>query len=312
MAIPDYQTLMLPVLRLTAEGYQRVPDMLPVIARDFGLTDEEMARDLPKGRAKVVANTTHWARTYLGKAGLVRPIRRGVFEVTEEGQKLLAEKPTRIDSTTLKRFPDFIAWLARTRERGVEEKTDEPDSIAFATSQIPTQTPQQRIEQASAELDAALADELLERLLNASPKFFEDAVVKLLLAMGYGSGDSGSGLVTGASGDGGIDGIISEDALGLDRVYVQAKRYAPENAVQRPAIQQFVGSLNGEGATKGVFVTTSSFSRGAQDFVGKVTQRIVLIDGQRLARLMIAHGVGVQTIETISLRAVDENFFPEE
>jgi len=291
MAIPDYQTLMLPVLRLTAEGYQRVPDMLPVIARDFGLTDEEMARDLPKGRAKVVANTTHWARTYLGKAGLVRPIRRGVFEVTEEGQKLLAEKPTRIDSTTLKRFPDFIAWLARTRERGVEEKTDEPDSIAFATSQIPTQTPQQRIEQASAELDAALADELLERLLNASPK---------------------SGLVTGASGDGGIDGIISEDALGLDRVYVQAKRYAPENAVQRPAIQQFVGSLNGEGATKGVFVTTSSFSRGAQDFVGKVTQRIVLIDGQRLARLMIAHGVGVQTIETISLRAVDENFFPEE
>lgn len=290
-----------------------MPEMLPVIAHQFALTPDDMARALPRGRTTVIASNTHWARTYMSKAGLVRPIRRGVFEITDRGRALLSERPERIDNTTLRRFPDFTAWLARSNGReSVEASTDAEAQPAISLGPPPSQTPQERIGQARAELEAALADELLERLLRSSPGFFEDAVVKLLLAMGYGQGDSGAALLTGAPGDGGIDGIISEDALGLDRVYVQAKRYAQDNAVQRPAIQQFVGSLNGEGATKGVFVTTSTFSKGAREFTAKVSQRIVLIDGQKLARLMIEHGVGVRATETVTLREIDENFFVEE
>jgi restriction system protein len=312
VTIPDYQTLMLPVLRLTAEGYGRVPDMLPVIAKEFAITDDEMVRLLPKGRTTVIASNAHWARTYMSKAGLVRPLRRGVFEVTERGRIVLAEKPKRIDNSLLRRFPEFTAWLERSAGRSGESESVASDSDNLQITVAQKTTPTQRIAEARAELEAALADDLLARLLSASPAFFERAVVKLLLAMGYGDGEAEAAHLIGAPGDGGIDGIISEDALGLDRVYVQAKRYAPENAVQRPAIQQFVGSLNGEGATKGVFVTTSTFSKGAQDFTGRVTQRIVLIDGQRLARLMIKHGVGVRPTETITLSEIDENFFADD
>jgi restriction system protein len=314
VAIPDYQTLMLPVLRLTAQGLGRVPDMLPLLRAEFGLSDADMAQALPKGRTTVIASNSHWARTYMSKAGLVRPVRRGVFEITDRGRALLAEAPARIDNGTLRRFPEFTAWLARSSGRGGAVSDADPAAAETPAVSVmpPGVTPAERIGQARAELEAALADDLLTRLLQSSPGFFEHAVVKLLLAMGYGDGEIDAAQLVGAPGDGGIDGVISEDALGLDRVYVQAKRYAPDNSVQRPAIQQFVGSLTGEGANKGVFVTTSSFSKGAQDFVGKVSQRIVLIDGQRLARLMIKHGVGVRPVETITLCEMDENFFSDD
>jgi restriction system protein len=311
MAVPDYQTLMLPVLRLTAEGVARVPEMLPSLQKAFGLSDEDMAALLPSGRTSVVTSRAHWARTYMSKAGLVRPIRRGVFEVTDRGRALLAEGPDRIDNDTLSRFSDFTEWRLRsaTGGSGQDVANDAPEQPADSA---PVATPRERIEQASAELTAALADELLERLLEGTPAFFERAVVDLLTAMGYGGGRDGAGQRLGKSGDGGIDGVINEDALGLDAVYVQAKRYAVENVVGRPAIQQFVGSLQGEGATKGVFVTTSGFSADAQRYVEKVSQRIVLIDGRRLARLMIAHGVGVQVTETIAISEIDENFFADD
>ncbi|TVQ57797.1 MAG: restriction endonuclease [Rhodobacteraceae bacterium] len=312
MAVPDYQTLMLPVLRLTAAGYARVPDMLPRIAEEFQLTPDDMARILPKGRTTTIASNTHWARTYMSKAGLVRPVRRGVFEVTERGKALLAQKPTRIDNNDLRNYSEFREWLARSTGRSTQNEGEAAALDAIDCVQTPSSTPQERIEHARAELEAALADELLGRLLDGTPRFFERAVVRVLIAMGYGGGDSDAAELTGAPGDGGIDGVINEDALGLDRIYVQAKRYGVDNAVQRPAIQQFVGSLNGESATKGVFVTTSSFTKGAVEFVQRVSQRIVLIDGQKLARLMIAHGVGVRPVDTITLSEIDENFFSDE
>jgi restriction system protein len=322
MGVPDYQTLMLTVLRLTAQGVARVPEILPSITREFSLTDEDVARMLPKGRTTQLASNAHWARTYLSKAGLVRSLRRGHFEITDRGRALLAERPERIDNGVLRRYPEFVAWLDRARggvttveahlSSGEGVAVGQELAAALAGRAATIAPPQQRIEEAAAELESALADDLLARLLDGSPRFFEKAVRDLLTSMGYGGGRDGAGKRVGGSGDGGIDVVIDEDALGLDAVYVQAKRYAPGNTVGRPAIQQFVGSLQGEGATKGVFVTTSSFSADAERYKDKVSQRIVLIDGQRLARLMIAHGVGVQTTETIAIREIDENFFVDD
>lgn len=310
--IPDYQTLMRPVLALTADGFARVPDMLPQLQRRFGLSDEEMAQQLPKGRTTVIASNAHWARTYMAKAGLVRPVKRGHFEITQRGQHVLAQHSERVSNKILRGFPEFMEWLGRKTTDG-----DEPDATAQAATlsdslATETSTPQQRIDEARRELEAALADDLLERLLNGSPRFFEHAVTRLLTAMGYGGGDAAAARVTGGSGDAGIDGVIDEDKLGLDRVYIQAKRYAAANTVGRQALQQFVGSLQGESASKGVFVTTSSFTADAVAYVKKVPQRVVLIDGRKFARLMIDYGVGVQAVSTFTLSEIDENFFNEE
>jgi len=309
MAIPDYETLMLPVLRLTAEGIARIPDVVPRLASEFGLSDEELSEVLPSGRTTVIASRAHWARTYMSKAGLVLPIKRGVFEVTEEGLALLATNPSGIDNKTLSKYPQFADWKARSAQKK-PGKSNGADDLPTADSS-PT-TPLDRISSALEEIEANLADDLLARLLDGSPTFFERAVIELLVAMGYGKGREGAGRRLGRSGDGGIDGVINEDALGLDAVYVQAKRYAPENTIGRPVVQQFVGSLTGEGASKGVLVTTSSFSAEALRYVERTPQRIVLIDGERLARLMIAYGVGARAVQTITLAEIDENFFTED
>lgn len=307
MPVPDYQTLMLPVLRLIAEGKTSVNDCLPELKRQFAITDEEAAELIPSGRVTVLANRAHWARTYLSKAGLLHSPRRNHHEITEAGRQLLASKPERIDNATLSRFEGFEEWRRRSTGSGSEAAGGVEPAPAAETA-----TPEDRIASAVSEIEANLADNLLERLLESTPAFFEKAVVDLLVAMGYGRGRDGAGRRLGRSGDGGIDGVIDEDALGLDVVYVQAKRYAPQNTVGRPAIQQFVGSLTGEGATKGVFVTTASFSGDATNYVQRIAQRIVLIDGRRLAKLMIEHGVGVRPMETVVLSELDENFFTEE
>jgi len=314
MPIPDYETLMLPVLRQTAAGVQRIPEMVPHLVDEFQLVPEEAAEILPSGRASVLSSRAHWARTYMSKAGLVEPMRRGHFIITETGRALLDRNPTRIDNTVLATYPDFAAWKARSARKRNGTTNDRATQAAVdagpATSA--SETPEDRIRAAVTELESSLADDFLTSLRDGSPALFEQAVVALLLAMGYGRGREGAGRILGKSGDGGIDGIINEDALGLDAVYVQAKRYAPENTVGRPAIQQFVGSLTGEGASKGVFVTTSSFSRDATDYAARVTQRVILIDGQRLAELMIEHGVGVRPTETITVSEIDKNFFAED
>lgn len=234
---------------------------------------------------------------------------RNVHEITERGRALLQSNPTRIDNGTLAQFPEFVAWRKR---QGAPNGSDAAVPVAGGgTVAEPSRTPMDVIEDAHAEIEAVLVADLLNAIQSLSAGKFEQLIVDLLIAMGYGGGDPTMGERIGRSGDGGIDGIVKEDALGLDAVYVQAKRYAPGSKVGRPALQGFVGSLTGEGAIKGVFVTTSDFSREARDYLNKVQHRIVLVNGERLARLIIQHKVGVRARRTYVLRSVDEDYFTE-
>jgi len=308
MTIPDYQTLMLPVLRLAAVGETRVADVAEQIANDLGLTQAEREEMLPSGRQRVLHNRIHWAKFYMSKAGLIASPARGRFLATERGKALLATLPDRIDVTLLMQEPEF-------REFYKNESTEAEQATAGAKpadTTSPRTTPEEQIDAAHAALQAALRDELLQRILANSPAFFEQLIVDLLVAMGYGGSHKDAAAQLGRSGDGGVDGIVNEDRLGLDRIYVQAKRYAPGNPVGRPDVNGFVGSLVGLGATKGVFVTTSTFSQPARDYVRHLAQRVILIDGQELADLMTEHGVGVRSYRTVKFKRLDEDFFGEE
>lgn len=303
MPVPDYQTMMLPVLLAFAEGATRVSDVLPRLRAEFHITEEEAEELLPSGTMTVLANRAHWARTYLSKAGLLESPRRNHHQITERGRAVLASLPKRIDVATLREFETFKDW--REGPRGQEDVSALPEA---ALAQ-PEATPDELIARAHAQLNAVLEADLLALVYTLHPTRFERLIIDLLNAMGYGAGELAKSMLTKASGDGGIDGIIHEDALGLDAVYIQAKRYAPGSNVGRPAIQQFVGSLTGEGATKGVFVTTSDFSAEARAYLGKVQHRIVLINGTELARLMIRHGVGVRPRPAYTINDVDEGYF---
>lgn len=296
-----FEDLMLPVLEFIHAGQETVADCLPLIQSRFNLSDEQMEELLPSGKQTTISNRTHWARNYMKHAGLVEAAARGRYKITLLGEALLAEKPGRIDKGVLERFPLYQAW--RSQQATTESTT------TSALPEVETTTPEERIDTAYFQLDSALAEDLLEQVLSLTPARFERLIVDLLLAMGYGDGRAEMGQAIGKSGDGGIDGVVNEDKLGLDAVYIQAKRYAPENTIGRPALQAFIGSMTGESATKGVFVTTSSFSSEARDYVRRVQQRVVLIDGARLARLMIDHGVGVRIDKTYVLRSIDANFF---
>ena len=309
MPIPDYQTLMLPVLRLFADGTKSVAECLPQIRIQFHITDEESEQLIPSGRVTLLANRTHWARTYLSKAGLLNSPRRNVHAITDRGRGVLARSPARIDIAFLDQFEDYREWKERSRVRTENEPADNSSFAQPLTNE--GATPEDTMESANAILDAALQDEVLAFLQAVSPTQFERLILDLLNAMGFGGGQIDSGSMTKASGDGGIDGVINEDVLGLDAVYIQAKRYAPDKNIGRPHIQQFIGSLTGESATKGVFVTTSDFSREAREYVNRVQHRVVLINGQRLAKLMIQHGVGVRTRTTYVVRSIDEDYFSE-
>ncbi|PCG07732.1 restriction endonuclease [Sphingomonas ginsenosidimutans] len=306
MAIPDYQALMLPVLRLAATGVTRVPDAAAAIADQLGLTEAEREEMLPSRRQRVLHNRIHWAKFYMAKAGLIDSPARGRFTASADGKALLATQPAAITVETLKTYPAFAQFYA------VDAQASPAEASVAEAAATATATPEEQIDAAHGVLHAALKTELLQRVLAQSPAFFERAIVDLLVAMGYGGSHEGAALSLGRSGDGGVDGVIDEDRLGLDRIYVQAKRYAPHVGVGRPDVQGFVGSLVGFGATKGVFVTTSSFSAPAIDFVRHLPQRVVLIDGTRLAELMIEHGVGVRVSRTIAVKRLDEDFFADE
>lgn len=308
--IPDYQTLMLPVLRLAAEGESRVVDVVDRIADEFGLMPEEREQMLPSGRQRVLHNRIHWAKFYMSKAGLIASPGRGRFIATEQGRALLAMNPAKIDVALLMKQPGFREFYKSGNvPSGNEEAGPRSPPIPLSKE---TATPEEQIDAAHQSLHAALRDELLERVVQNSPAFFEQLIVDLLVAMGYGGSHKNAAAQLGRSGDGGVDGVINEDRLGLDRVYVQAKRYAAGNSVGRPEVQAFVGSLVGLGATKGVFVTTSTFSQQARDFVKHLTQRVILLDGQRLTELMIEHGVGVRSYRVVEFKRLDEDFFSEE
>ena len=257
-------------------------------------------------RDSILQSRAHWARTYLSKAGLLSSPGRNRHQITEAGRHVLESGITRIDMKFLEQFPAYVAWKETehdgTTADGLQGKAD----LALSS-----ETPEELIERAHKEIESAIIDDLMSRMLAMHPVKFEELILDLLKAMGYGAGSFGKHEMTKTSGDGGIDGIIHEDALGLDAVYIQAKRYQAETKVGRPAIQQFIGSLTGEGATKGVFVTTSDFSAEARGYLAKVQHRVVLIGGRELARLMIRHGVGVRDRVAYVIRSADEDHFSD-
>lgn len=309
MPIPDYQSLMLPVLQLAADGQQRkAAEAVTALAERLQLSEAELAERVPSGQQTVFANRVSWARTYLKKAGLLHAPQRGHFAITEEGLALLASGPDRVDNRALERFDGFRAF------QGARQSTDLEEPPA-GLSEGPKETPDAALARSYEELKASLADELLDTVKAATPAFFERLVVDLLLAMGYGGGPSatnapiGSGQVLGQSGDGGIDGVINEDPLGLDVIYLQAKRW--EGTVGRPEIQKFAGALQGQRARRGVFITTSQFSREALDYAELIEASLILIDGKRLSELMVQYNVGVSEVAAYTVKRIDSDYFDE-
>ncbi|MFZ1728351.1 MAG: restriction endonuclease [Albidovulum sp.] len=294
MTVPSYEDMMLPMLRLIAEGNETIASCIPKLISEFRISSEEQQIMLPSGKQTRLNNRAHWSRQYLSQAGLVEPTKRGHYRLTTRGEAILSEKPSRIDNDFLKKFSEFREFKARST------KNDAQDLILNPAKD--EETPEGKLQSAMSEINDALTEEVLSAVQGISSVSFEQLIVDLLVAMGYGGGDASMGTRIGKSGDGGIDGVINEDALGLDAVYVQAKRYSPDNKVGRPALQAFVGSLTGEGANKGVFVTTSDFSKEAREYVDRVQQRIIMINGERLARLMITYEVGVRARQTYVLK----------
>jgi restriction system protein len=303
MAIPDYQTIMLPFLQFLKDGKERnLSELVDSIADKFKLTTEERQQLLGSGQQTVIRNRAGWARTYLKKAGLLESTRRGFFRITERGQSVLASKPQRIDVKYLEQFPEFIAFRELRHER--------PDEASLPVSASTDATPEEALDVAYARLRLNLEGELLEQVKSASPSFFERLVVELLVRMGYGGTLRDAGQAVGKSGDGGIDGIIKEDRLGLDVIYLQAKRW--DSTVGRPEIQKFAGALQGHRARKGVFITTSSFSADALEFALRIDSKIILIDGPALAKYMIDHNVGVSLARSYDVKKIDSDYFNEE
>jgi len=306
MTVPDYQSLMAPVLRKLDDGHEHpVKELTTEIAADLGLTDDELTVVLPSGRMTVWRSRVHWATQYLYQAGAIARSKRGVFTITERGRSLLREHPERVGNEQLEQFEEYRDFKSRSRQPSGSAASDAGQGL---TPDAFEGTPYDRIAVAAAEANSAVAAELLARINTQPPEFLEKIVLELLVAMGY-AGALGAAEHLGRSGDEGVDGVIRQDALGLDQIFVQAKRYASGRTVGRPEIQEFVGALHGAQATRGVFITTSRFSREAVDFADRVQQRIVLIDGHELTRLMVDHGVGTQAEQTIVLKRVDEDFF---
>ncbi|MEV6902366.1 restriction endonuclease [Amycolatopsis sp. NPDC051372] len=303
MTVPEFQTFMVPVLTILSDGQVRHRREVEVPAAEkLGLNAEDFRDAFPSGKTRI-NDRVQWAITHLCQAGLLARPSRGHVSITARGRKTLAEHSDRIDRKVLSRFAEYRDFLNRTKA---------PSGMAASGSAAGShaETPRDAIAEAVRESNEALAEEVLQRVLDQSPVFLERLVLHLLTAMGYG-GRAGAVEHWGKSGDGGIDGVVRQDVLGLDRVYVQAKRYAPERAVGRPDIQAFVGALHGRQADRGVFITTSRFSADAGDYVERIPNRIVLIDGRRLAELMILHNVGVQDESTFVLKRIDEDFFDE-
>ncbi|RAP41335.1 restriction endonuclease [Rhodovulum viride] len=299
--IPDFQTLMRPVLQSAVAGERRVSDVVEEISALFELTPEERSEMLPSGRQSRMANRVHWARSYLKQARLVRSPRRGWFEITEDGRTALAEAPDRITVAYLKRFPSFLDFQSRTRgPKDDAACTEESGDVAA--------TPEEVLAAAHDEIRDGLASELLGRLREGSPRFFEETVVNLLIAMGYG-GPGGRSAILGGSGDNGVDGVIDKDPLGVDQVYVQAKRYGEGTTVGSGEIRDFFGALSLKDVSRGVFVTTARFSPSAEATAEKLGARIVLVDGPRLADLMIAYEVGCRVRQVFPVHEIDEEYF---
>ena len=303
MAIPDFQTIMLPLLQFAGDGKDHsFHEALEHLIRYFKLTDDDIKELLPSKTQGRMQNRVYWSRFYLKQAGLVESPTRGLFHVTDDGKKVLATKPRDINVKFLMQFERFAEFKRRSgRNHGTE--TAQPEAEG-------QKTPKEVLEESVQRLRNELAVELLDTVRGCSDKFFEHLVVDLLVKMGYGGSLKDAARVTGGSGDQGIDGVIDQDRLGLDQVYVQAKRW--KDTVNDKEIRNFVGSLAGRKANRGVFITTSDFTQKAKDYVGSIQQKVILIDGDRLAQLMIEHGVGVSVVAAYEVKRVDADYFAEE
>ncbi|NVO11690.1 MAG: restriction endonuclease [Bacteroidales bacterium] len=302
MMIPDYQSTMLPVLkRLGDRQEHKFRELIEDLSKEFKVTDEERKELLPSGTQPIFDNRVGWARTYLKKAGLIESPKRAITIITQLGLDVLEKKPEMINVAFLKQFPAFIEFQTLKR--------DETEGVYNETT---IQTPEENLDSIYVELRKSLAHDILNQVISMTPAFFEKLVVELLVKMGYGGSLKDAGKAIGKSGDEGIDGTIKEDKLGLDIIYIQAKRWQIGNSVGRPEIQKFVGALAGQGAKKGIFITTSSFTKDAIEYSPKNETKIVLIDGTQLAQLMIDYNIGVSTLKTYEIKRVDNDFFEDE
>lgn len=307
MAIPDFQACMLPMLRLLSDGQpRRLSEVAETLTTQFGLSEAEKSELLPSGQQTKVTNRIYWASTHLVKAALLERPSRGVLQITPAGEALLQDGPARIDMSVLERYPKYQEFRAL---KGTRKRANDDDEPILTATEGHAATPEDLVEQGYTQYRRALASDLLDKVKDCSPKFFERLVVELLVAMGYGGSRADAGKAVGQAGDGGIDGIIKEDKLGLDVVYIQAKRW--DGPVGRPVVQGFSGSLDGHRARKGVLITTSRFTDDAIQYVDRIDKKIVLVDGEELAQLMIDHGIGVADVSTFTLRRMDADYFEE-
>jgi restriction system protein len=307
MAVPDYQSVMLPLLRFTAqkEAETSTSEAVEALVKELGLTEDDLKEMLPSGIQSTFVNRVGWASTYMKKAGLLEATRRGFYQITERGKDLLKKHPKTINVKLLKQYSEFIEFQKLKGTRSGDKAPQSKGALDISTA-----TPSEALEAAYENLRDELSDELLTRLKKVSPSFFERVVVELLVKMGYGGSRADAGKAIGKSGDGGIDGIIKEDKLGLDVLYIQAKRW-DSNPVGRPDVMQFAGALQAQKANKGIFITTSRFTDDARSFVSQIGSKIVLIDGEQLTSLMIEYDVGVSTISLYPVKKVDSDYFEE-
>jgi len=304
MAIPSFQDFMLPMLEMLKDGKPyKMQDVKEKLAEYFNLSEEEKKMRLPSGKQEVYKNRIGWARTYLYYAGLIERLDKGVYKITERGLEILKEKPLKIDVNYLMRFPEFREFRRNKAESEIQGSQDNVQE---------QETPLEVLDRVYQIIKEQLAKEILERVIQRPPEFFEKLIIDLLQAMGYGGSLEDAGNVTKKTSDEGIDGFIKEDKLGLDVIYIQAKRWSPDRLVGRPEIQKFVGALAGFGAKKGIFVTTSDFTKEARGYIPKTDTKIVLINGQMLANLMIEYNIGVSVDVKYEIKKIDNDYFDEE
>ncbi len=297
MTIPDYQSMMLPLLELLKDKKEHsLREVIDTLADRFKLTPEERRRLLPSGLQGTFTNRVGWARTYMKKAGLIESTKRGFFRISDRGLELLRQKPSRIDNRLLGQFAEFKQFKALKHMKPTKRIEEEL-------------TPREALDNAYQSIRNELAGDLLQQLKIVPPSMFENIVVDLITKMGYGGNREDAVAAIGGTGDEGVDGIIKEDRLGLDVVYIQAKRW--ENTVGRPEIQKFVGALQGKRARKGIFITTSNFSKDAQEYASNIESKIILIDGEKLVQFMIDHNIGVSPYATYDIKKIDIDYFTE-
>lgn len=303
MTIPNYQAFMLPVLKSAAKGSVYISDIVKQLADEMHISEEDRKLTISNGSSLLYSRIS-WAKTYLMQAGLLESIGRGQFTITSEGKALLAQNPKQINNKLLEKYPGFNAFKQRSKKK--------KDNAEIADgSDLDELSPEEAIHQSLESINSSLASELMGKILKANPTFFENLIIKLLIAMGYSNNTDEGWEHTGKSGDDGIDGVINQDVLGVDKIYIQAKRYADKHPVSSGELRNFIGALDMCRAVKGVFVTTSEFTTDAKSTVKKASKNIVLIDGKQLTQLMIKYSVGCKTKEVVNIQKIDEDFFEE-